>query len=59
MNEEKLFLNLMILGLKTLQKFLKIAADVCDDLIGLLERMQGAGSAGDSNSCHSPRGVEG
>ena len=59
MNEEKLFLNLMILGLKTLQKFLKIAADVCDDLIGLLERMQGAGSAGDSNSCHSPRGMEG
>jgi len=59
MKEEKIFLSLLVLGLKTLQKFLKIAADVCDDLIGLLERMQGASSAGDSNSRHSPRGMEG
>ena len=57
--EEKLFLGLVILGLRTLQKFLKIAADVCDDLIGLLERMQDAGSAGDSNPHHSPRRMEG
>jgi len=59
MKEEKLFLGLVILGLKTLQKFLRIAADVCDDLIGLLERMQDAGSGGNSNSRHSSRGMEG